>query len=36
VLADGTIKNHVSTILEKLHVATRTQAARLAREQGLI
>jgi DNA-binding NarL/FixJ family response regulator len=36
VLAEGTIKNHVSTILEKLHAANRTQAARVAREQGLI
>ncbi len=29
-------KNHVSTILDKLHAANRTQAARVAREQGLI
>jgi two-component system response regulator DegU len=36
VLAEGTIKNHVSTILDKLHAANRTQAARVAREQGLI
>jgi DNA-binding NarL/FixJ family response regulator len=36
VLAEGTVKNHVSMILEKLHAANRTQAARLAREQGLI
>jgi DNA-binding NarL/FixJ family response regulator len=36
VLADGTVKNHVSLILKKLHAANRTQAARLAREQGLI
>lgn len=36
VLADGTVKNHVSTILDKLHAANRTQAARVAREQGLI
>ena len=36
VLADGTIKNHVSMILDKLHAAKRTQAARVAREQGLI
>jgi DNA-binding NarL/FixJ family response regulator len=36
VLAEGTVKNHVSTILEKLHAANRTQAARVAREQGLI
>jgi len=36
ILAEGTVKNHVSTILEKLHAANRTQAARVAREQGLI
>lgn len=36
VLAEGTVKNHVSTILDKLHVANRTHAARVAREQGLI
>ncbi|NJN17346.1 MAG: response regulator transcription factor [Oscillochloris sp.] len=35
-LAEGTVKNYVSTILDKLHAANRTQAARLAREQGLI
>ena len=35
-LAEGTVKNHVSAILEKLHAANRTQAARVAREQGLI
>jgi len=36
VLAEGTVKNHVSTILDKLHAANRTQAVRVAREQGLI
>jgi DNA-binding NarL/FixJ family response regulator len=36
ILAEGTVKNHVSSILEKLHAANRTQAARVAREQGLI
>ncbi len=36
ILAEGTVKNHVSTILEKLQAANRTHAARLAREQGLI
>lgn len=36
ILAEGTVKNHVSAILEKLHAANRTHAARLAREQGLI
>jgi two-component system response regulator DesR len=35
-LAEGKVKNHVSTILEKLHAANRTQAARVARERGLI
>ena len=36
VLAEGTIKNHVSNILIKLHAANRTQAANLARERGFI
>jgi DNA-binding NarL/FixJ family response regulator len=36
VLAEGTIKNHVSNILIKLHAANRTQAANMARERGLI
>ena len=36
VLAAGTVKNHVSTILDKLHAANRTQAARMARDQGII
>jgi DNA-binding NarL/FixJ family response regulator len=36
VLVEGTVKNHVSTILDKLHAANRTQAARVARDQGLI
>ncbi len=36
VLAEGTVKNHVSTILDKLHAVNRTQAARVAREQGLL
>lgn len=35
-LAEGTVKNYVSTILAKLHAANRTQAARLAKEQRLI
>lgn len=35
-LAEGTVKNHVSNILMKLHAANRTQAANLARERGLI
>jgi two-component system, NarL family, response regulator DegU len=36
VIAEGTVKNHVSTILDKLHAANRTHAARVAREHGLI
>lgn len=36
VLAEGTVKNHVSSILMKLHAANRTHAANLARERGLI
>ena len=36
VLAEGTIKNHVSNILSKLHAANRTHAATLARERGII
>jgi DNA-binding NarL/FixJ family response regulator len=36
VLAEGTVKNHVSNILGKLHAANRTHAVALAREQGLI
>ena len=36
VLAEGTVKNHVSNILAKLHAADRTQAASLARSWGLI
>lgn len=35
-LAEGTVKNHVSSILLKLHAANRTHAATLARERGLI
>jgi DNA-binding NarL/FixJ family response regulator len=35
-LAEGTVKNHVSNILAKLHAANRTQAVALAREQGLL
>jgi DNA-binding NarL/FixJ family response regulator len=35
-LAEGTVKNYVSAILDKLHAANRAHAARLAREQGLI
>ncbi|HYF62884.1 MAG TPA: response regulator transcription factor [Herpetosiphonaceae bacterium] len=35
-LAEGTVKNHVSAILAKIHAANRTQAARIAQERGLI
>lgn len=35
-LAEGTVKNHVSTVLDKLHAANRTQAALVARDRGLI
>lgn len=35
VLAEGTVKNHVSNILGKLHLENRTQAAYLARERKL-
>jgi DNA-binding NarL/FixJ family response regulator len=35
-LAEGTVKNHVSNILGKLHAANRTHAVALAREQGII
>jgi two-component system, NarL family, response regulator DegU len=35
-LAEGTVKNHVSNLLGKLHAANRTHAVRLARDQGLI
>jgi two-component system, NarL family, response regulator DegU len=36
VLAEGTVKNHVSTILSKLHAENRTQAANLARQRNII
>jgi two-component system, NarL family, response regulator DegU len=35
-LAEGTVKNHVSNILSKLHAENRTQAANLARERKII
>ncbi len=35
-LAEGTVKNHVTNILEKLQVSDRTQAALRARELGLV
>ena len=36
VLAEGTVKNHVSNILGKLHAENRTHAANMARERKLI
>ncbi|HLI08555.1 MAG TPA: response regulator transcription factor [Ktedonobacteraceae bacterium] len=36
VLAEGTVKNHVSNILSKLHTENRTQAVYLARERKLL
>ncbi len=36
VLAEGTVKNHVSNILGKLHAENRTQAANMARERKII
>ena len=36
VLAEGTVKNHVSNILSKLHAENRTQAANLARQRNLL
>ncbi|MGA9526140.1 MAG: response regulator transcription factor [Myxococcaceae bacterium] len=35
-LVEGTVKNHVTRILEKLEVADRTQAALKAREAGIV
>ena len=35
-LAEGTVKNHVSNILAKLHAANRTHAVARGREEGLI
>lgn len=35
-LTEGTVKNYVSTILDKLHAANRTQATQIARKRGLI
>lgn len=35
-LAEGTVKNYVTTILQKLNVDDRTQAALIARDLGLI
>jgi DNA-binding NarL/FixJ family response regulator len=36
VVAEGTVKNHITSILGKLQVETRTQAALVAREMGLL
>ena len=36
MLAEGTVKNHVSNILSKLHTENRTQAAYLARKRKLL
>lgn len=35
-IAEGTVKNHVTALLDKLGVSDRTQAAVIARELGLI
>jgi len=36
MLAEGTVKNYVTAILQKLGVRDRTQAALRARESGLL
>ena len=36
VLTEGTVKNYVSAILDKLHAANRTHATQIARKQGLL
>ena len=36
VIAEGTVKNHVTNILSKLQVQDRTQAALKARDLGLL
>lgn len=35
-IGTGTVKSHVSAILEKLHASSRTEAVLLARDRGLI
>ena len=35
-ITEGTVKNHVSNILAKLQAENRTQAADIARRQGLV
>lgn len=36
VISEGTVKNHVSNILDKLQAENRTQAAEIARKYGLV
>lgn len=36
LLAPGTVRNHISAVLSKLHVATRQQAVLMAEERGWI
>ena len=36
VITEGTVKNHVSSILAKLQAENRTQAAAIARQRGLL
>ena len=36
VIAEGTVKNHVSSLLGKLRAENRTQAADIARRRGLV
>lgn len=35
-ITEGTVKNHISSLLSKLHLRDRTQAVLYAREQGLL
>ncbi|HWE64062.1 MAG TPA: LuxR C-terminal-related transcriptional regulator [Chloroflexota bacterium] len=35
-LAEGTVKNHISVIMDKLGASNRTQAVTLARRRGLL
>ena len=35
-LAEGTVKNHLSVIMDKLEASNRTQAVAIARRRGLI